>query len=297
MNATYLIVIACVIVGVVLAALLLWWYTSEGSSSDRSDKVPIPPDKSNQHKLTFINNSSQTIWVGTLSSPRSQDGYYPGYPNIEGGGFKIHPGDTYIGYAPKRWVGRVYPRTGCTSTSLGFQCEIGDCTAEKCPDGVGGKPPVTLAEFALDSSMGIDFYDVSIVDGFGSIGVTIKPDPETTQDPPAQAGINEKFHCGKAGCDTSRLDLCPDELKITDSAGKVIGCESACAKFNTDQYCCRGKYDKPETCLTKDWPKNYAAIFKKICPNAYSFAYNDGKSTYTCEAKPGKMSGYIVTFG
>ena len=33
-------------------------------------------------------------------------------------------------------------------------------------NGAGGVPPVTLAEITLNGAGGLDFYDVSLVDGF-----------------------------------------------------------------------------------------------------------------------------------
>ena len=35
--------------------------------------------------------------------------------------------------------------------------------------GAGGVPPVTLIEFTLKGYGGIDYYDISLVDGFNSM--------------------------------------------------------------------------------------------------------------------------------
>ena len=91
---------------------------------------------------------------------------------------------------------------------------------------------------------------------------------------------------------TCKLDSsCPNALKQYNSAGQVIGCYSACEKFQTDQYCCRGAFNKPGTCLASYWPVNYPAVFKNICPMAYSFAYDDAKSLFYC-----KNTNYNIKF-
>lgn len=53
-------------------------------------------------------------------------------------------------------------------------------------------------------------------------------------------------------------------------------CYSACAKYNQDKYCCTGKYDSPNSCKTN----YYSTAAKKVCPDAYSFAYDDQTSTF-----------------
>ncbi|CAD0082133.1 unnamed protein product, partial [Aureobasidium vineae] len=53
-------------------------------------------------------------------------------------------------------------------------------------------------------------------------------------------------------------------------------CFSACAKYNSDQYCCLGKYNGPQQCS----PNYYAKAAKTICPDAYSYAYDDQSSTF-----------------
>lgn len=72
------------------------------------------------------------------------------------------------------------------------------------------------------------------------------------------------------------------------SDGSVIACKSACEALNQDQYCCRGAYNTPETCP----PTNYSQIFKSQCPQAYSYAYDDKSSTFSCTGG----ANYAITF-
>ena len=47
-----------------------------------------------------------------------------------------------------------------------------------------------------------------------------------------------------------------------------------------DKYCCSGEFANPNTCH----PSYYSTLFKKACPRAYSYAFDDGTSTFTCKA-------------
>jgi hypothetical protein len=53
-------------------------------------------------------------------------------------------------------------------------------------------------------------------------------------------------------------------------------CYSACAKWNLDRYCCAGSHDQPDSCK----PSYYSTQAKKVCPDAYSYAYDDHTSTF-----------------
>lgn len=53
-------------------------------------------------------------------------------------------------------------------------------------------------------------------------------------------------------------------------------CFSACAKYNDAQDCCTGQYDGAGKCS----PSYYSKAAKTICPDAYSYAYDDQYSTF-----------------
>ena len=104
-------------------------------------------------------------------------------------------------------------------------------------------------------------------------------------------GSPPNYWCKNPSCVSDLNAACPNELKKKNSAGQVVGCLSACEKFKTDQYCCRGAHSTPQTCKSRNWPVNYPAMFKKACPMAYSYAYDDSTSTYFC-----RNTNYIVQF-
>ena len=105
-------------------------------------------------------------------------------------------------------------------------------------------------------------------------------------------GDGSEYSCKRCACATNINDICPGELVVRNGEGYNIACNSACLAFNTDEYCCRGDHGTPETCRSSDWPVDYPSFFKSNCPDAYSYAYDDHKSTFTCIAEK-----YVVTFG
>ncbi|KAB5520104.1 hypothetical protein DKX38_024423 [Salix brachista] len=120
---------------------------------------------------------------------------------------------------------------------------------------------------------GKDFYDISLVDGF-NIPISITP----------QGGSG----CKSTSCAANVNAVCDPKLAVRGADGTVIACKSACVAFNQPQYCCTGAYSKPETCP----PTQYSMTFKQKCPQAYSYAYDDKSSTFTCPSG----GNYLITF-
>ncbi|KAF5740743.1 hypothetical protein HS088_TW11G00821 [Tripterygium wilfordii] len=225
----------------------------------------LPGTVINASVFTLQNQCSYTIWPGTLSGN--------GLNALGDGGFVLPPGSQLQFPAPPGWSGRFWGRTGCNFDASGTgKCITGDCDGFLKCNG-GGTPPVSLAEFTLATSQNEkDFYDVSLVDGY-NVGVGVK----------ALGGFGD---CQYAGCVADLNGNCPEELKVMDS-GTVVACKSACAAFNTPEFCCTGDHASPQTCL----PTQYSVMFKNACPTAYSYAYDDATSTCTCSG-----SDYLITF-
>ncbi|KAK4411033.1 Pathogenesis-related thaumatin-like protein 3.5 [Sesamum angolense] len=220
--------------------------------------------------FTLQNRCKETVWPGILSGS--------GKPLLMSGGLELKPDQKTDVPAPTGWSGRFWPRTGCTFDQSGKQgnCTTGDCGGGllEC-GGTGGAPPVSLAEFTLDSPL--DFYDVSLVDGF-NVPVSIIPS-------------GGSGNCSAVNC-TSNLNLeCPEKLRVRgndkSNGETTVACKSACLAFNEPQYCCAGEYNNPEVCK----PSNYSEIFKKACPTSYSYPYDDATSTFTC-----KGANYLIIF-
>ncbi|XP_074574043.1 thaumatin-like protein 1b [Curcuma longa] len=223
----------------------------------------------NSARLTIKNNCTYTIWPATLTGG--------GTPPIEHTGFKLAPGASQSVTALPKWSGRVWARTHCSTdpASGRFSCLSGDCGSGvvECRGG-GGAAPATLVEFTMQGHDGtMDFYDVSCVDGF-NLPVAVAP--------AVRAG------CNFTDCPVDLNSICLRELQAKAPSGTVVGCKSACLAFDTDRYCCRGAHGGgPNVCP----PTNYSRFFKKECPRAYSYAYDDATSTFTC-----RNTDYIITF-
>nr|ACN25673.1 unknown [Zea mays] len=218
----------------------------------------------------FVNRCTDTVWPGVLSNA--------GSPRLEPTGFELPPGAARAVPAPAGWSGRMWARTGCSQDGATGRlvCATGDCGSgsAECA-GAGAAPPATLAEFTLDGSGGLDFYDVSLVDGY-NLPVLV----ETS----GGAGSSGPASCAAAGCAADLNAMCPAELR----AGGGAACRSACDAFARPEYCCSGAFATPAACR----PTAYSQVFKSACPRSYSYAFDDPTSTFTCGGGP----DYTVTF-
>ncbi|XP_047308384.1 thaumatin-like protein 1b [Impatiens glandulifera] len=217
--------------------------------------------------FTIVNNCDYTVWPGILSNA--------GITPLPTTGFQLQKGESKTINAPSNWGGRFWARTLCSQDSTGkFSCITADCGSNtiEC-SGNGAKPPATLAEFTLDGAGGMDFYDVSLVDGYNIPMLVV---------PQGGSGVN----CTTTGCLTDLNTVCPSELKVNGAAGDGVACRSACEAFGEPKYCCSGAFGTPETCR----PSEYSEMFKQACPRAYSYAYDDHSSTFTCTG-----ADYLIT--
>ncbi|KAG6624815.1 pathogenesis-related thaumatin-like protein 3.5 [Carya illinoinensis] len=213
--------------------------------------------------FTVQNQCSYTVWPAIIS----EDG-----PTLGDGGFTLAPGKSVHLTAEPGWSGRLWARTGCDfDVSGNGTCLTGDCGSLICAG--AGETPVTIVEFTIASGTTYnDFYDVSLVDGY-NVGIGVK----------ATGGTGD---CRFAGCVADLNGHCPPDLQVI-SSGSVVACKSACEAFKEAQFCCTDDYSTPQTCS----PTQYSELFKKACPTAYSYAYDDDSSTLTCSG-----SDYMITF-
>ncbi|KAI3692208.1 hypothetical protein L6452_32019 [Arctium lappa] len=83
-------------------------------------------------------------------------------------GFELTKGTSRSFQSPANWSGTIWGRTGCTFNGSGHgSCATGDCgTGEMECDGKTTTSSATLAEFNISQNQGLDFYHVTIVDGY-----------------------------------------------------------------------------------------------------------------------------------
>ncbi|XP_061352026.1 thaumatin-like protein 1 [Gastrolobium bilobum] len=219
--------------------------------------------------FTFTNNCPFTVWPGTLTGGGMQQLSTTGFELASKASFSLHARDG--------WSGRFWGRSQCfMDSSNKFTCVTGDCASGQITcNGAGAIPPTSLVELTLASNNGgQDFYDVSLVDGF-NLPLSLTP-------------IGGDGLCSPTSCPSNVNAVCPLDLAVKGSDGSVVGCKSACLAFNTPQYCCTGDFGNPQSCK----PTNYSEIFKGQCPQAYSYAFDDKTSTFTCSGRP----NYAITF-
>ena len=235
---------------------------------------PTAPAAAGSRQITLVNALGQTIWAAT-----NQNSRYP----LPVTGWRLAPGQSVTFSVPAAWGGRVWGRTGCAFDSGGGgHCQTGDCGGVfQCKN--SGATPATLAELTLSSFDGLDFYDVSMVDG-ANLPMYINTTHRTDADPVSPTG------CYRGACTTAVA--CPAAMQVK-AGGQTVACETACAAFGTDDYCCRGAWSGRTNCDPAKWPVDYAKlVFKDAEPYAYSYAYDDA-ATMACKGG----CDYRITFG
>ncbi|KAK0655525.1 thaumatin family-domain-containing protein [Cercophora newfieldiana] len=205
----------------------------------------------------------------------------------------------------------------------GASCTTGDCFGRlDCQ--FSGQVPSTLAEFNLIGGVGgkQTFYDISLVDGYNlPLGVVYIPAKNTTFIPPnltncaciassgylgapARSGLaysNESYPIPYEAAQTNEAvgSWCPWDLQKFPPSKPGDGifpypddhiqrpvfdpCLSACSSTNKPQDCCTGQYNDPNVCR----PSLYSARAKSVCPDAYSYAFDDQTSTFIIPAGGG----------
>ncbi|XP_010275299.1 PREDICTED: protein P21-like [Nelumbo nucifera] len=169
-----------------------------------------------------------------------------------GGGRRLEPGQSWtLNVAAGTAGARIWGRTNCNFDGSGRGwCQTGDCGGLLQCQGYGS-PPNTLAEFALNQFMNLDFFDISLVDGF-NIPMDFSP---------TSGG------CRGIKCTADIIGQCPAQLRAPG------GCNNPCTVYKTDEYCCNSG-----SC----GPTPLSRFFKERCPDAYSYPKDDPTSTFTC---------------
>ena len=193
-----------------------------------------------------------------------------------------------------------------------------------------GAVPATLTEITLIGGINKDqsFYDISLVDGY-NIPMAVKHIPPKNASKPIPPNLTNPACIATAGWIWEPTPLgtiygsaeypIPWEIHVTnqnvrrwcpwdqlafppDKPGDGIfpypddnvprtdfsPCLSRCSVTNAPKDCCTGKFDDPKKCK----PSLYSRAAKAMCPDAYSFAYDDHLSTF---AVP-KGGGFEVIF-
>lgn len=147
-----------------------------------------------------------------------------------------------------------------------------------------------------------NFYDISLVDGY-NLPVSIRHLPQVNSttiipaslsDPAciatpgyltnatSSAGHNTTFPMPweRAMSDETLSQWCPRANVFSPAddggGGGFSPCLSACAATGREEDCCVGEFNHPSVCPKSD----YSRRAKAACPDAYSYAYDDLRSTF-----------------
>ncbi|GFZ01748.1 osmotin 34 [Actinidia rufa] len=168
--------------------------------------------------FNIINNCPFTVWAAA----------------VPGGGQQLDGGQTWTINPSAGTAGaRVWARTGCNFDGAGRgTCQTGDCNGLlQCQ--AYGAPPNTLAEYALNQFNNLDFFDISLVDGF-NVPMEFSPTSDgCTRGIKCTADINGQ---------------CPNELRAPG------GCNNPCTVFKTDEYLLQ---------LWKLWAHKFLEVFQR----------------------------------
>nr|XP_027123524.1 thaumatin-like protein [Coffea arabica] len=190
----------------------------------------------NAANFNIINQCTYTVWAA--ASP--------------GGGRRLDQGQTWsLDVAPGPTNARIWGRTNCNFDANGQgQCQTGDCNGRLECQGYG-KPPNTLAEFALNQPNNLDYFDISLLYGFN-----------------IPLEFSSVTPCYDIRCSAPIVDQCPTQLRTPG------GCNNPCTVFNTTEYCC--------TSGTSCGPTFFSTFCKGRCPDAYCDHRDDPTSFFTC---------------
>ncbi|XP_027362689.1 thaumatin-like protein 1b [Abrus precatorius] len=207
------------------------------------------------------NKCSHPVWPGILSGI----GTLP----VSTTGFTLQRGESKIIPVPPGWSGLLWGRTFCSHDFTGkFSCITGDCGSStiECSGGKAA-PPVTLVEFTLNGTGdGLDFFDVSLVEGFN---LPVKVEPRGGK-------------CSWTGCAVN-LEACPTDLKVMRGS-ESVACKSTCQSFDNSKFCC----ETPEKCKSS----SYSEFFKSRCPRAIVYTCDRAASNFNCAF----VDCYTITF-
>ena len=239
----------------------------------------LPPPSSipyipNNRSFTITNSCPMDLWPAVLTT--NNTGPYTG-------GFHLPPNKSLELWVSHDWTGRFWARTNC---SFNETTNTGSCFTGSCGNvldcSLSGEPPTSLAEFDMLGWQNLTYYDISLVNGF-NLPLGIYP----SQNAPAPI-------CQWSPTTTGILNQCPEQLVYYADAPttytEVAGCMSACDHYGLDEFCCTGKDDSKSTC----GPTKFSRPFKSICPDAYSYAYDDETSSFA--APNGPQWSYEIVF-
>jgi hypothetical protein len=201
--------------------------------------------------FTVINQCTQTVWAAALPAT-----------TFPGGLVELAPGASFKVGVDNGWSGRIWGKTLCTTSGGKTTC-------------ASSAFPASLAELTLTkTATGLDFYDVSLVDGF-NLPIALQAVGHTPD-------AAHPYNCGSPTCATNLDTTCAAPFQDVAN-GQVIACANDA---------CKVLANNAADASACNYPNQYTEFFKTACPQAYSYPYDDPTSTFTCKG----FNDYAVVF-
>ncbi|KAL5563380.1 hypothetical protein UlMin_033127 [Ulmus minor] len=192
--------------------------------------------------IRIKNSCANTIWPEVAPNP------YPTEHPEASIGFELGRAESRNVTVRLDTYGIIWARTLCTTDGVSVSsCVTGDCgfssTAGDCPP-----PTSTIVEFGLNEYF--FSYSVSLVKGF-NLPLTVVPSGETGR------------FCRATGCVVDLNRNCPEEFRVLDGEGGVVGCKNPCKADDCDG--------------------NFKGYFQSRCPRARTLV-SDQTSSFLCSS-------------
>jgi len=253
----------------------------------------------NSQRLRIKNGCyDEPLWVAHMaqvdSGPDSQN-------------LKLCPGESHTFHTPNGLSGtRYWAKMRCNS--IGDECEIGESggPGETCNSQIGCAPPVDTKFEASFGANGVDWVDVSLVDGW-TLPFNFKMSKQ------CRPGDGNRKVVQEIDCSELAFDGCPHaedvgrasnssvDLRVRHpNTGAVVGCYSPCSKltFNNwgnkgakygpsdnlaKDYCCPTPPESPQACRAGPVKgTKFVRAIHQNCPGVYGYSYDDGMGLLLC---------------
>ena len=202
--------------------------------------APPPPPVRSTRNLTFINNCSESVWVG--GSGAGLTGEATGFELKKDG----MAGNTKTVTVPgDLQSGNFWPRTSCAFPCTSVPCcETGDCANSEnmiveCNGGTKA-PPANSFEVTFNESPKNDFYDITNVDGY-AVGIAVQQmnGIKLNHNPTINGHPAPQLNCGNPVCTNFDMSTCPPELREKTTSERQIcwglgGAANSSAQRNRD---------------------------------------------------------------
>jgi len=241
--------------------------------------------------------TEEPIWLAHMASTNVG----PDRQNV-----MLKPGESYVFNTKNITGARYWPKARCNAQ--GNSCELGESGGpeEICNSTIGCAPPVDTKFEASFEQNGVDWVDVSLVDGW-TLPFRFEMSNRCNAGD-GHRGIHRVVDCSHLSFEAcprmeqvGKASTGPVNLQVVHpNTGNVVGCYAPCSKLtfsnwgNTaaryappdpavQEYCCPTPPESPEAC--RKGPVGQTQFVQAVhrdCPGVYGYSYDDGMGLILC---------------